>query len=141
MKLYMKSSSIIFQKMGDEILSPTYNNWASAYYINQGGKIVNLAAYSAIGVSDAINCEGFSKLRITGCVGQTNEYASICAFYTSQPVVGSIDNRAGYQVMTGETTYEVDIPANAKFLCVVNAEFNSSGVIPSGSAPVYTLVP
>ena len=137
----MKSSSIIFQKKGEEILSPTFNNWASAYYINRYGTITNLAAYAASGVSDAINCEGLSKLRITGCVGQVNEYASICAFYTSQPVAGSNSNSAGFQIMTGETTYEVDIPANAKFLCVVKGEITSGGSIPSGSAPVYTLVP
>ena len=141
MKVYFKSTTLTFQSAQEQVLSPTFTTWPSKYSINGDGVIINVGTFNNVAVSDAINCEGYSQLKITGCVGQTNNYASLCAFYSQAPTVGSPAGELSNQKMAGETSYLVPIPTGAKYLFVINKEHTTGGSIPSGSDPVYTLVP
>lgn len=140
MKLLLKNTSLTFKALREKVLAPVFNQWASSYFLNNVGDIRNVAAYTTIGVSEAISVEGYSKLRVTGCAGITNQYACICSFWKATPAPLSTSNVVGYQRLEGQTSYEVNIPSNALYVVVVNAELSGSSAA-AGSNPVYTLVP
>lgn len=141
MKVNFNNSTLVFRSLSEQVINRTFTNWPSQYYITNEGIIRNLSNFANVGVSDPVNCEGYSKLRITGCVGTVNNYASICAFFSEIPVADSAANRTGNQVMTGDTTtYEVNIPAGSKYVVTEKNEHTTGGTV-KNSDLVFTLVP
>lgn len=141
MKVNFNNSKLVFRSLSEQVINRTFTNWPSQYYITHEGVVKYLSNFTNVGVSDPVNCEGYSKLRITGCVGTVNNYASICAFFSEIPVADSAANRTGNQIMTGDTTtYEVNIPAGSKYVVTEKNEHTSGGTV-KNSDLVFTLVP
>lgn len=141
MKVNFNNSTLIFRSLSEQVINRTFTTWPSKYSLGNTGAVVSSPTYDNVGVSDPVNCEGYSKLRITGCVGTVNNYASICAFYSGTPIVGSSTGVTGFQLMTGDTTtYEVNIPAGSKYVLTEKNEHTSGGVVKNSNL-VFTLVP
>lgn len=141
MKVNFNNSTLVFRSLSEQVINRTFINWPSQYYLASGGIIRNQSSYTKVGVSDPVNCEGYSKLRITGCVGTKNTYACICAFFSEIPVAESTENRTGNQVMSGDTTtYEVNIPVGSKYVVTEKNEHTGGGYV-ENSDLVFTLVP
>lgn len=140
MKVILNNSTLVFRSLSEQVINRTFTNWPSQYTLGDNGSIRFLESFVNVGVSDPVNCEGYSKLRITGCVGTVNNYASICTFYSATPVVGSPNNITGHQIMNGQTTYEVNIPAGSKYVVTEKNEHTTGGTV-KNSDLVFTLVP
>lgn len=154
MKLIIKNLSMTYVKhqIQEDIITPVFGvEFEPGYYLNSIGIAAHSSSFTGSGkvrLSNPINIEGYSRLRIENLVSRNNQYSAAFSFFknnndfTSALNVEYTENQAqmsGAHPAEELFTAEFEITPNMKYLLVTNGTYSSSGNVQT-TLPTFTLI-
>ena len=154
MKLIIKNLSMTYVKhqIQEDIITPVFGNeFEPGYYLSSSGNATYTSSYSVstkVRLSNPINVDGYSRLRIENLVSRNNQYSAVFSFFknnndfTSASNVEYTENQA--QMSNGYPaeelfTSEFEITPDMKYLLVTNGTYSSGGYVQT-TLPTFTLI-
>ena len=154
MKLIIKNLSMTYVKhqIQEDIITPVFGDqFEPGYYLTNSGNAQYSSSYVESGkvrLSNPINIEGYSRLRIENLVSRNNQYSAVFSFFKnnndfkSYSNVEYMENQA--QMSDGHPaeelfTAEYEITPDMKYLLVTNGTYSGSGYVQT-TLPTFTLI-